>query len=447
MRSRGGRARTVRHFSVFRSPGAVVGGGGDRPVEAGGRARAPDTPCRRRSRKSMRSSSGRTARCCSRSIAKFACFRTRPLSRLPLPLPDEAAGLKPTSMLYDRDGALWIGTQDRGLIHVSRGRVDRFTKSDGLSGDFVAKIFEDREGNVWVATLEGLNRFRALAVPTISVRQGLSTSSVVSVLADQDGTVWLGTVNGLNRWKDGRIDPVRLGPGRAAGGRRLAAARSPWAAVGVVAARARLARRAAGWSACRACLAATSTRWSRIAGTRCGSAIRIADCSCCATAGSSQPRAAGGTRRPRHPHPGGRSGSRRCLARVLSGRHRLCRGRPDPPVVRRGGRPRSRRGDQPSSRQRRRVVDCRTKRIERARARADNDDHQGRRPAVRTRALGDRRRSARAVALYVVRAGARHAPGAGGVAPRPPASHRPDRLLPIATAWRSARPPAPTARR
>jgi signal transduction histidine kinase/ligand-binding sensor domain-containing protein len=117
----------------------------------------------------------------------------------------ETAGVKATASLRDRDGALWIGTQDRGLMHLSGGRVDWFTTSDGLSGDFVTDIFEDREGNVWVATLNGLDRFRSYAVTTISRKQGLSASGVVSVLAAPDGAVWIGTVNGLNRWQDGAV--------------------------------------------------------------------------------------------------------------------------------------------------------------------------------------------------------------------------------------------------
>src|SRR5262249_39979769 len=35
-------------------------------------------------------------------------------------------------LLRDRDGGLWIGTHERGLIHVYNGRTDVFTKSDGL---------------------------------------------------------------------------------------------------------------------------------------------------------------------------------------------------------------------------------------------------------------------------------------------------------------------------
>ena len=82
---------------------------------------------------------------------------------------------------------------DRGLLHVHQGRTDVFAQSDGLSGDFVQSLFEDREGNIWVATSDGLDRFRDFAVPTISVKQGLSNAAVWSVLAARDGSVWLGT--------------------------------------------------------------------------------------------------------------------------------------------------------------------------------------------------------------------------------------------------------------
>ncbi|HLG59555.1 MAG TPA: two-component regulator propeller domain-containing protein [Vicinamibacterales bacterium] len=113
--------------------------------------------------------------------------------------------LKPTVLLRDRLGALWIGTQDQGLLHVHHGRVDSYGRTDGLSGDFVTDILEDREGNVWVATLGGLDRFRHFTVATITRRQGLSSDSVVSALASRDGSLWLGTLNGLNRWRDGQV--------------------------------------------------------------------------------------------------------------------------------------------------------------------------------------------------------------------------------------------------
>ena len=121
-------------------------------------------------------------------------------------------------LLRDRDGGLWIGTSRQGLLHVHQGRTDVFAPADGLSGEFIESLFEDREGNIWVATRGGLDRFRDFAVSTISLKQGLSTGNVYSVLAARDGSVWLGTVDGLNRWKDGQVTVYRKGSGGSAQG-------------------------------------------------------------------------------------------------------------------------------------------------------------------------------------------------------------------------------------
>ena len=125
------------------------------------------------------------------------------------PLPVTGRRFTARSILRDRDGGLWIGTKERGLVHAHQGRTDVFERSDGLSGDFIERLFEDREGNIWVATIDGLDRFRDLAVPTISVKQGLSDATVESVLAAKDGSVWLGTLDGLNRWNNGRVTIYR----------------------------------------------------------------------------------------------------------------------------------------------------------------------------------------------------------------------------------------------
>ena len=125
------------------------------------------------------------------------------------PLP---AGLefRPGRLFRDRNGALWIGAlADRGLLHIHDGRMDLYTRSDGLSGNGVSSFLEDREGNIWVATKDGLDRFRDFAVPTISVEQGLSSHAVSAIVAATDGSIWLGTNKGLNRWKNGQVTIYR----------------------------------------------------------------------------------------------------------------------------------------------------------------------------------------------------------------------------------------------
>jgi signal transduction histidine kinase/ligand-binding sensor domain-containing protein len=103
-------------------------------------------------------------------------------------------------ILHDRNGGLWIGTRDRGVVHVHQGRTDVLLPTEGLSGDHVNSLFEDREGNIWTSTVEGIDRFRDPTVATLTAKQGLSRAIVGSVLADKDGSLWLATYGGLNRW-------------------------------------------------------------------------------------------------------------------------------------------------------------------------------------------------------------------------------------------------------
>ena len=127
------------------------------------------------------------------------------------PMPER--DVNSNKLLRDRDGGLWIGTHERGLIHVRHGRTDVFRKSDGLSGDIIAGLFEDREGNIWVSTSGGLDRFRELPVTTISVKQGLSSDLTSSVIAATDGSVWVATHDGLTRWQNGQITIFRKASG------------------------------------------------------------------------------------------------------------------------------------------------------------------------------------------------------------------------------------------
>lgn len=121
------------------------------------------------------------------------------------PLPNTVPQFQTRRILRDHDGGLWIATQGRGLVHLHQGKADTFARSNGLTGDDVLALFEDRERNIWVATLNGLDRFREFSVATLTENEGLSTARAGSVLADSNGNVWLGTTGGLNRWTNGGV--------------------------------------------------------------------------------------------------------------------------------------------------------------------------------------------------------------------------------------------------
>jgi len=82
----------------------------------------------------------------------------------PLPLPTDGQ-FHPYRFLRDREGGLWIATSGQGLWHLHQGRIDSFTPTEGFSGDVVLSLFEDREGNIWAGTVDGLDRFREFFRP------------------------------------------------------------------------------------------------------------------------------------------------------------------------------------------------------------------------------------------------------------------------------------------
>ena len=112
-------------------------------------------------------------------------------------------------MLRDRSGGLWAGTIEHGLVHIHQENSESFGTSDGLSGDTVGALFEDREGNIWVGTNGGLDLFRDLAVPMYSGTQGLASTANGAVLAYSDGSIWVGARDVLSRWRNGQITVYR----------------------------------------------------------------------------------------------------------------------------------------------------------------------------------------------------------------------------------------------
>jgi len=119
--------------------------------------------------------------------------------------PTARRGFRRLEMLRDRDGGLWVCPAGRGIVHIHEGRTDVFSESDSLSGDDIYDLFEDREGNIWVATINGLDRFHELPVVTYSKKQGLSDIPWGGILAARDGSVWFANLDGLNRLSQGEV--------------------------------------------------------------------------------------------------------------------------------------------------------------------------------------------------------------------------------------------------
>jgi len=125
----------------------------------------------------------------------------------------DSSSLKVSALLIDRDGGLWVGTDNQGLYRIYGDKVDRFGSSDGLSSDSVLGFYQDREGDLWVVTSKGIDRLHNLAVTSFSIREGLTAEDVHAVLAAHDGTLWIANGGALDYWRNGKLSAIREGSG------------------------------------------------------------------------------------------------------------------------------------------------------------------------------------------------------------------------------------------
>ena len=106
----------------------------------------------------------------------------------PYPLQGAPSPLTATTLLRDGSGGVWIGTASHGVVHAFHGKASLLNQHDGLSGDQVVGMFEDREGTVWVSTTQGIDRFRELPVIPLPPTD-LSNANARSILGGRDGSV------------------------------------------------------------------------------------------------------------------------------------------------------------------------------------------------------------------------------------------------------------------
>jgi signal transduction histidine kinase/ligand-binding sensor domain-containing protein len=123
---------------------------------------------------------------------------------------------------FDHDGTLWdcpdslrrIDHPEHPVMGASR-RVadiaDTYTDADGLSSRTASTLLVDREGNVWVGTADGLDRFSepTLKTPLLSPENQKIVPRIVAagmVTADDAGALWVtNSRDAVARYQGGKI--------------------------------------------------------------------------------------------------------------------------------------------------------------------------------------------------------------------------------------------------
>ena len=118
------------------------------------------------------------------------------------------------ALTLDREGSLWVGTRGDGLFRIRGTSVEHYGLAEGLSGDSVQALYEDREGILWVTTTNGIDSFRDAAITTFSKLEGLGNDEALGVLASRDGATWVANKGSLDHIdKEGAVSSIRRGKG------------------------------------------------------------------------------------------------------------------------------------------------------------------------------------------------------------------------------------------
>jgi ligand-binding sensor domain-containing protein/signal transduction histidine kinase len=119
----------------------------------------------------------------------------------------ELSGLSVRSLLRARDGSIWIGTANRGLLRWNPTARSQALTETGVSDNSIAALAQDPTGAVWAGAISGAGLFRVSggSVQHFGRDEGLRSTVIYSLFVDNSGKLWIGSEGGLSWFQDGHI--------------------------------------------------------------------------------------------------------------------------------------------------------------------------------------------------------------------------------------------------
>jgi signal transduction histidine kinase/ligand-binding sensor domain-containing protein len=124
-------------------------------------------------------------------------------------------------LLFEREGGLWMTVNSGGVRRVrfperlgnrkltaDDPELESFKSNDGLSDDTTDNMLEDREGNIWISSSKGLDRFRRSHLVPVKLPPNYRG---LTLLAGDHGDIWAASAsrNPLLHLNSEKIDTER----------------------------------------------------------------------------------------------------------------------------------------------------------------------------------------------------------------------------------------------
>lgn len=107
------------------------------------------------------------------------------------------------SLIQDKMGNIWLGTDD-GLTKYDGKYFSHYTTNQGLNNNLILSLLEDSKGNIWFGTFRGgVTKYDGKYLTNFSTNEGLPDNVVNCIFEDKAGNIWLGTGKGAVKF-DGK---------------------------------------------------------------------------------------------------------------------------------------------------------------------------------------------------------------------------------------------------
>lgn len=126
----------------------------------------------------------------------------------------------PSSPFEQHNGELWFPTAFDGVYRYDGATFERFTTANGLAGDTVRCIVEDGDGVLWFATDGGLCSYDGARFTTWTDYEGATSPvgfaehghhrDLWHVFVDREGGMWICTLDGVWRFDGERFTRFEL---------------------------------------------------------------------------------------------------------------------------------------------------------------------------------------------------------------------------------------------
>jgi len=102
------------------------------------------------------------------------------------------------NIMQDRKGNIWLATFE-GIVRHDGKSFTNFTNKEGLRRFRAFAVLEDRNGNIWFGTIgAGVYRYDGKSFTNFTTEEGLANNRVGYIYEDKTGNIWFGTQGGAS---------------------------------------------------------------------------------------------------------------------------------------------------------------------------------------------------------------------------------------------------------